>query len=141
MIEYRDEVIDVDWRGLKAALAADRFDNGRTSEQLKLSFQNSFAVCMVWSVEESARHVIATARVLSDGVCNALLVDLWTASSFRRQGIASAKVNRLCARLPGQHLYLQSDDEHVDFYRSLSFKEQPTGMARVVGQWISAPSR
>ena len=36
------------------------------------------------------------ARLLSDGVCNAYLVDVWTMSVYRRQGIASRMI---CAAL------------------------------------------
>ena len=32
----------IDWAALKAALAADRFDNGRTARQMERSFRASF---------------------------------------------------------------------------------------------------
>ena len=62
------------------------------------------------------------ARLLSDGVCNAYLVDVWTMSAYRRQGIASRR--RLLDAVPGQHVGLQTDDA-PELYRSLGFDPQP----------------
>jgi predicted GNAT family acetyltransferase len=131
-ITYQDNLTDVDWNLLKTNLAADRFDNGRSPIQLKQSFQNSYAVCLAWHDSQ----FIGTARVLSDGVCNAYLVDMWTSTAYRRQGIATAMLNRLCRVLSGQHLYLQVDPDTSAFYRQLGFVEQPLGMSRTIGKWL-----
>jgi ribosomal protein S18 acetylase RimI-like enzyme len=48
--------------------------------------------------------------VLSDGVCNAYVVDIWTHSAFRRQGIAHRLMSLLEDKLEGQHVYLFTDD-------------------------------
>ena len=129
-VEFGDRLDGVDWAALKAALAADRFDNGRTPDQLRRSFENSHASCLA----RIAGDIVGTARVLSDGVCNAYLIDVWTRSDVRRRGIAREMVRRLCAGLPGQHVYLQTDE--ADFYRTLGFADQPTGMSRVIGTWL-----
>ena len=131
-LTFRNDLADVDWHRLKADLAADDFDNGRSPQQLEQSFLNSFAVCVVW---EDGR-IIGTARVLSDGICNAYLVDVWTRSDCRRNGIGRTMVEKLCERLSGQHLYLQTDDDSADFYREIGFVEQPTGVSRVIGTWL-----
>ena len=78
----------IDWVQAKADLAADDFDNGRTSDALHRSFQQSQHV----AVARDGDRVVGMARLLSDGVCNAYLLDVWTASAYRRQGIASAAV-------------------------------------------------
>jgi GNAT superfamily N-acetyltransferase len=75
------------------------------------------------------------ARMLSDGVCNAYLIDVWTTASLRRRGIANAMVEQLAAAVPGQHVGLQTDDA-VDFYARLGFRMQPHFMSRVVGRWL-----
>jgi ribosomal protein S18 acetylase RimI-like enzyme len=75
------------------------------------------------------------ARLVSDGVCNAYLVDVWTASSYRRQGIASSMVRFLADQVPGQHIGLQTDDAQA-FYTSLGFRPQPIFMSTVVGTWL-----
>jgi GNAT superfamily N-acetyltransferase len=64
------------------------------------------------------------ARLLSDGVCNAYLLDVWTAATHRRRGIGARLVRTLLARVPGQHVGLQTSDAGP-FYRALGFREQP----------------
>jgi len=135
-ITYRCDLIGIDWHQLKATLAADNFDNGRTPEQLERSFQNSHAVCIAWWNDE----VVGTARVLSDGICNAYLVDLWTLSRCRRHGIGRAMTKRLLCLLPGQHVYLQADDDLIDFYQKLGFDKQPSGLSQIVGTWLTNDS-
>jgi ribosomal protein S18 acetylase RimI-like enzyme len=41
------------------------------------------------------------ARLLSDGVCSAYLVDVWTSSRYRRRGIASEMIRFLLDEVPG----------------------------------------
>jgi len=131
-LTYRFDLDGIDWADLKSTLTADHFDNGRSPEQLEQSFRNSHSVCIAWDGD----RIIGTARVLSDGVCNAYLVDVWTLTQFRGQGIARHMVESLLAKLPGQHVYLQSDDDTVEFYKKLGFRERPTGLERVVGKWL-----
>ena len=90
-ITYTLDLTQVNWDEMKAAVQADDFDNGRTPEQLKASFCNSFAACITYAEGK----LIGTARVLSDGVCNAYIVDVWTQTAYRRQGIARRRPNRL----------------------------------------------
>ena len=90
-IYYSSDLADVDWAALKSSLAADKFDNGRSPEQLRRAFENSFAVALACCDGQ----IVGTARVLSDGVSNAYLVDVWTMSRFRRRGIARALMDSL----------------------------------------------
>jgi predicted GNAT family acetyltransferase len=131
-IIYKTNLENIDWAEMKTTLRQDAFDNGRSPEQLKASLENSYAVCIAYS--ES--RIIGTARVLSDGVCNAYLVDVWTLSEFRRKGIASTMIQKLMSHLSGQHVYLQTDDAS-ELYAKLGFVEQPLGMGKVVGKWLA----
>jgi predicted GNAT family acetyltransferase len=130
-VTYRFDLSDVDWAEMKAGVQADDFDNGRSPEQLRQSFHSSYAACVAYADGQ----IVGTARVLSDGVCNAYLVDVWTRHPYRRQGIASGMVQRLLERLPGQHVALFTDSA-AGLYARLGFQELRTGMARVVGQWL-----
>ena len=130
-IIYKTNLENIDWTEMKTTLRQDAFDNGRSPEQLKASFENSYAVCIAYA----ERRMIGTARVLSDGVCNAYLVDVWTLSEFRHKGIASTMIQKLLRQLRGQHIYLQTDDAK-ELYAKLGFVEQPTGMSKVVGEWL-----
>lgn len=130
-ITYKRDLLDVDWEAMKATLIKDNFHNGRTTEQLKTSFVNSYSTCIAYADKE----IVGTARALSDGVCNAYIVDVWTYSEYRHQGIARKMMEILTEELPGQHVYLFTDDS-VDFYKKLGFKEQPTGLSKVIGKWL-----
>lgn len=130
-ITYETNLGGVDWAEMKATLAGDDFDNGRTPEQLRASFEQSHAAVIAYV----GGRIVGTARALSDGVCNAYVVDVWTLSPYRRRGVARRMIEMLEARLEGQHVYLFTDDA-ADFYRKLGFKEQPTGMSKVVGVWL-----
>ena len=122
---------NIDWVQAKADVAADDFDNGRSPDALRRSFEQSQYVVFA----RDGDRVVGMARLLSDGVCNAYLVDVWTMRSYRRQGIASSMIRHLVAQVPGQHIGLQTDDAQA-FYRSLGFGPQPEFMSVVVGTWL-----
>src|SRR6266545_4297293 len=109
----------IDWAQAKADLAADDFDNGRTPEALRRSFEQS-------------EHVVFA----RDGECNAYLLDVWTASAYRRRGIGSAMIDRLLECVPGQHVGLQTAADANAFYESLSFRPQPEFWSTIVGSWL-----
>ena len=131
-MEFSSSLDGVDWAALKAALAADQFDNGRTPQEYRRSHQRSHAVVF----GRCDGRFVANGRILSDGVCNAYLVDIWTASTHRRQGIGREVVNRLLATVPGQHVALLTDDMPA-FYSALGFQPQHGGMSQVVGTWLN----
>ena len=131
MIVYRDDLQGVDWEALKQDLILDDFHNGRTTRQLRLSFENSQHVAMGFD----GNRCIASGRMLSDGVGNSYVIDVWTQSDCRNRGIASRIMQMLVDAVPGQHIYLQTDDA-VDFYRKLDFESQPEGMSLVSGTYL-----
>jgi predicted GNAT family acetyltransferase len=130
-IEFDASVEGIDWEQAKADLAADSFDNGRSANGLRRSFEGSQHVAFA----RDGGRVVGMARLLSDGVCNAYLVDVWTHSAYRRQGIAGRLVEMLAARVPGQHIGLQTDDAQA-FYAALGFAPQPEFWSRVAGRWL-----
>ena len=134
-MQYTAETLVIDWRVLRQDLINDDFHNGRTEVQLRDSFVQSYS--SVFALEGD--RCLATGRLLSDGVGNAYVVDVWTHSSRRGEGIASEIMNRLLATVPGQHVYLQTDDA-VDFYKKLGFEEQPKGLSKVVGRYLDPSS-
>ncbi len=136
MISFRTDLAGVDWEALKQDLIADDFHNGRTTAQLRLSFENSAHVAMGF---DGAR-CIANGRLLSDGVGNAYVIDVWTHSAYRRQGIARKTMQLLMDAVPGQHVYLQTDDA-IAFYERLGFTRQPEGMSIIVGRYLHNTTR
>ena len=135
-VSFHTDCDGVDWHALKSTLAGDDFDNGRTPAQLERSFRAS--ACVVFAKRGDA--IVGTARALSDGVCNAYVVDLWTHSTLRRHGIGRRMLELLIAPLQGQHVYLFTDDRH-DFYTSCGFVPRGAGMEHVVGTWLQNASR
>lgn len=136
MIHYRSDLTGVDWEELRSDLIADGFHNGRTTAQLRLSFENSACVAMAFD----DKRCIGNGRLLSDGVGNAYVLDVWTQSDYRSRGIASKVMGMLIGQVPGQHIYLQTDDA-VAFYKALGFREQPTGMSMIAGDYLRNGSR
>jgi GNAT superfamily N-acetyltransferase len=125
------DVARVDWVQAKKDLAADDWDNGRSPAALRTSFEQSRHSAFAWD----GPRLVGMARLLSDGVSNAYLLDVWTASSYRRRGIGSAMIAYLLEQVPGQHVGLQTDDAEA-FYGSLGFEHQPQFMSKVVGEWL-----
>ena len=121
----------IDWERAKADLAADQWDNGRTAAALRRSFEQSSHVAFA----RDGDRVVGMARMLSDGVCNAFIVDVWTMTSYRRQGVASQMIRLLLDQVPGQHVGLQTHDMQA-FYASLGFEHQPEFWSQVVGTWL-----
>lgn len=130
-IPFSSSTDGVDWAALKAALAGDQFDNGRTPEEYQRSHENSHAVIF----GRCNGEFVANGRILSDGVCNAYLVDIWTASPHRRRGVGREVVNRLVTTVPGQHVALFTGDMQA-FYATLGFRPQRGGMSQVIGSWL-----
>ncbi len=131
-IIYQTTIDGIDWAQLKADLRDDDFDNGRTPDELRRSCENSAVSVFAWL----DGRVVGMARALSDGVCNAYIVDVWTHSAYRRRGIASHMMNLLAERLPGQHLYLFTDSAE-GFYRKLGYRRQGVGLSLVSGKWLN----
>lgn len=121
----------IDWEQAKADLVADDFDNGRSAEALRRSFEQSQHVAFA----RDGDRVVGMARMLSDGVCNAYVVDVWTHSAYRRRGIASEMMRLLVEAVPGQHVGLQTDDAQA-LYESVGFRPQPEFWSIVSGTWL-----
>ena len=98
MLVYSTSSDAIDWVALKSDLARDRFDNGRTPDQMARSFRASFRCAYA----RDGPRFVGTARALSDGVCNAYVLDMWTHSAYRRRGIGRRLLELLCEALVGQ---------------------------------------
>jgi predicted GNAT family acetyltransferase len=130
-VRIDDDAAGVDWSQARADLVADDFDNGRNPDALRMSFERSQHVVFA----RDGHRVVGMARLLSDGVCNAYLLDVWTHSAYRRRGIGTEMVRRLAAKVPGQHIGLQTDVAQ-EFYASLGFRPQPDFLSSVQGTWL-----
>ena len=136
MIRYRTDLTGTDWETLRRDLIADDFHNGRSTAQLRLSFEQSQHVAMGFDGD----RCMATGRALSDGVGNAYVIDVWTHSDYRGRGVATEIMQRLLDAVSGQHVYLQTDDA-VAFYERLGFRPQPEGLSLIVGDYLVNDTR
>ncbi len=123
----------IDWEQAKADLAADRFDNGRSADALRLSFEQSQHV----AIARDGDRVVGMARLLSDGVCNAYLVDLWTASRrIGGRGIATAHDPHACST----KCLASTSASRPTMRRSCTSRSasrtQPEFWSLVVGSWL-----
>lgn len=132
-VMYSKSIVDVDWAQLADDLTADHFHNGRTPDELRRSFENSAVVVLAF---DDTGRIIGTVRALSDGVCNAYVVDVWTRTDYRRQGVATRMMELIEEELSGQHIYLFTDDI-VPFYESLGYQPQGIGLGKVIGRWLN----
>lgn len=130
-ITYTDDLDVIDFPALITTLKGDAFHNGITPEELRRACEHSYAVVFA----RDAGSTVGMARLLSDGVVNAYLVDVWTLSTYRRRGIATTMVNRLLETVPGQHVALFT--EHAEgLYASLGFHREQVGMSLVREPWL-----
>ncbi|MEM6281019.1 MAG: GNAT family N-acetyltransferase [Chloroflexota bacterium] len=131
-ITYTTDMSGVDFDALRQALIDDDFHNGRTAEQYRLSAENSHTCVMAY---DGAR-IVGNARMLSDGVCNSYIVDVWTHTAYRRQGIAREMMRILESHAPGQHICLWTDDAQP-FYERIGYqRSRDTLYAKMVGRWL-----
>jgi ribosomal protein S18 acetylase RimI-like enzyme len=134
-IHYTDSIEGIDWEAVKRVLEEDDFDNGRSPAQYELSARNSAVNLFAWARSNDGDRLVGTVRVLSDGVCNAYMVDVWTHTAFRRKGIARKMIDLATGKLPGQHLYLFTDDQ-VEFYEAIGFRPRGVGLEKPIGRWL-----
>ena len=132
-IHYKMDCDGVNWQEMMDTLIEDKFHNGRSVEQYRQSFENTHTVVIAYDDEK----IIGTVRALSDGVCNAYIVDVWTYTPYRKQGIARKMMELALNNLPGQHVYLWTDDQQA-FYEAIGMDKdiENTGYFKVVGQWL-----
>jgi RimJ/RimL family protein N-acetyltransferase len=135
-ITYRTNLEGLDYQEMQDRLIEDDFHNHRTLQQYKISFENTYAVCIAYADGQ----VIGTVRAISDGVCNAYIVDVWTYTPFRKQGIARRMMELTFEQLAGQHVFLWTDGSEA-FYERIGMEREGTGYARVVGEWLQNATR
>ena len=89
---------------------------------LRRSFENSQHVAFA----RDGSRVVGMARMLSDGVCNAYVVDVWTHSAYRRRHRVDAHADAR-RRRAGQHIGLQTDDAQDSTARSATSRSRSSG--------------
>lgn len=116
-ISYTNTADGVRWEAVRARLAKDGCDRGRSALQLQQSFAKSHALCLA----HANGTVVGTARAVCDGAASAYIVDVWTDPDLRRRGIATQMLRSLLDALGERRAYLFTSPHHMGLYEKLGF--------------------
>jgi predicted N-acetyltransferase YhbS len=105
----------VGWRDL----AAD-------PERLGRALRASAEVATAWDGERA----VGAARMLSDGVFKAYIVNVAVRPEYRGRGVGSRLVWMLVDSNPELHFHLRTRSRRYAFYERLGFQRDETGMER-----------
>lgn len=98
------------------------------SEQLVTAIENSWYVLSAYRDDE----LIATGRVISDGVINAYICGLGVLPEYQRRGLGTKILNLLVEQCQKHNLHVQllCDEEHLSYYRANGFIPFTIGMKK-----------
>lgn len=97
-----------------------------SKEQLLLAMKQSWYAIYVYHEAQ----LIATGRIVSDGVINAYLCGLGVDSEFREQGIGTEIVKQLVTHCQEENLHIQffCEDHLIPYYTKMGFEKFATGL-------------
>lgn len=120
--------ISFDLEGIDWPALADMYARAplcqRDPADLERAFRNSYLVCFA----RRGGKVVGAARVNSDGVYYATVVDVAVDPDFQGMGIGRAVMQAMLARLPFGKIFLTSVKGKEGFYRKLGFLPQTNAM-------------
>ena len=130
MITYRTGTEGIDWRQLtdiycKVGLVGGLGDKG-DREGIRAAFEGSYRVVTAWDGE----RLVGAARMLSDGVCNAMVFDLGVAEDCRHRGIGTGIMTALLEGCDEFYVYLTARFGVEKLYRQM-----PTRSCRRLPPW------
>jgi ribosomal protein S18 acetylase RimI-like enzyme len=130
-LTYQYQCEGIDWAEVEALFRATDLD-GRAGDKIRRSFENSSLVCFVFACGDGDRRLVGICRAITDWEYHALIYDVAVHPELQRQGIGSAMMGELLARLPVWRIMLVSDEEPGQrFYRRLGFQTYENVMARL----------
>ncbi len=126
MLHYKLEIPNkADLYGLYKALDWNRF-LGLDAEKLHSAMKNSWRVVCCYDND----RLVATGRIISDGITNGYICGLGVLKDYRRQGIA-AELSKMMieeCKKSGLHIQLLCEEELVSYYERLGFSSFTVGM-------------
>ena len=114
-VAVADVYRSVGWRDLAE-------DPVRLGRALRLSAE----VATAWDGERA----VGAARMLSDGVFKAYIVNVAVRPGYRGRGVGTRLVEMLVASNPDLHFHLRTRSRRYSFYERLGFRRDETGMER-----------
>lgn len=97
-----------------------------SKQSLQQAMMNSWYVVSAYD----EHRIIATGRIISDGVINAYLCGLVVHPDYRNRGVGTEIVRRLVEKGRSCHLHIElfTESENIPYYRKLGFEQFATGM-------------
>ena len=99
-------------------------------EGIQRAFCGSYRVVTAWDGEK----LVGATRMLSDGVCYAMVFDVAVLPDYRRRGIATGLMNALITGCEDMSIHLTSRFGIEDLYRKLGFRKHTNAFARYPGE-------
>lgn len=142
MIRYERGTSNVPWQelyalydqvGLVANLAARK-----EYAVIRTAFEQSFRV--VTALEGD--RLVGAGRMLSDGLCYGLIVDVGVLPAHQKRGIGKGIMSALVEDVPDLRIYLTSTFGNEPFYEKLGFRKHKTAYALLPGpsDYVEAPA-
>ncbi len=132
MLHYKIEIPDKkDLYDLYEALDWNRF-LGLDSEKLYSAMKNSWRVVCCYD----NNRLVATGRIISDGITNGYICGLGVLKDHRGQGIAAELCKMMieeCQR-SGLHIQLLCEEDLVPYYEGLGFSRFTVGMRYLIAK-------
>ena len=134
-LSYRFSTENVNWHELETLFTAGGLA-GRAGDKIRRAFEQSSLVCFVYQDE----RLVGASRALTDGEYHALIYDVVVQPDCQRQGIGSAMMHALLARLPVWRVMLVADEEVQPFYSQFGFAPYGDVMARLDWERLVDPA-
>ena len=130
MISYRIGTEDIDWQQIaglyrQVGLVGGLGERGDL-EAIRKAFQNSYRVVTAWDDVK----LVGAARMLSDGICYAMVFDVGVLPDYHRRGIGTGLIKSLMTGCENMSVHLTSRFGIEDLYRKLGFRKHGNAFTR-----------
>lgn len=125
--ERLDELNDPQIDDLIRMYRSEWWTKGRRADDVRLMLEHSDVI--VGFAEPSGGRLVAFARVITDFVYKALILDVIVAEEHRKEGLGRALIDRIVThpRLSSvRHLELYCRAEMIPFYERWGFRTDPS---------------
>jgi GNAT superfamily N-acetyltransferase len=130
MITYRIGTEDIDWQALTDIYCAvglvGGFGDAGDREGIRRAFEGSWRVVTAWDGDK----LVGGCRMLSDGVCNAMVFDMGVNEDYRRRGIATGIMKKLLEGCEDFYIYITARFGVEKLYRQFGFKKHRNAYGR-----------
>ena len=130
MIEYKTGTDCIDWSQLTGLYLevgmVGGFGEKGDRKNIEVAFSNSFKVVTAWDGE----RLVGAGRMLSDGICYAMVFDVGVIPEYRNKGIATCIMKELIKGCEDLHIHLTSRFGVEGLYRKLGFRKHKNHYAR-----------